>query len=345
MPVAGWPLLGFLLSAGLSGWEPIQSPPIQLVSSAGQLTGDELLRIGEIHDHQHHFRETLTYYQLALTQFRKAKQPRGVAAALVKIALVHERQGKMQEAYIELQEAVSIYARSVDRLAHARALLAMGRIAAGLGQIDVARDSLRQATTLFDRAKDRRGIQEAGIQLGLLEVADGSAEPGMTLLQQALENARASQDPAQQLAATVALGDAQWLLDRESEARAYYETSLRLAQAERNMAIEASLRLRLAYLDSAGGRVKEALESSKQAILLSQTLRDPLTEAKALSLLADLYRQTEEAAEAEAAEQRAISIYRHRQIVVHGMASATRRTEGVGHADAQASGGSPDASR
>lgn len=345
MHVAGWPLLGLLLSAGLSGWEPIQSPPVHLASSAGQLTGDELLRIGEIHDHQHHFRETLTYYQLALTQFRKAKQPRGVAASLVRIALVHERQGKTQEAYVQLQEAVSIYARSVDRLAHARALLAMGRIAGALGHIDVARDSLRQATTLFDRAKDRQGRNAAGIQLGLLEVADGSVEPGMALLEHAVGDARARQDATQQLAATVALGNAQWLLDRESEARASYEAGLRLAQAERNMAIEASLRLRLAYLDGAGGRVREAIESSHQAIFLSQTLRDPLTEAKALSLLIDLYRQTEQPAEADAAEQRALSIYRHRQIFVHGMGSGTRHTEAGGHVDAQAPGGPPDSSR
>jgi len=82
------------------------------VSSAKTLTGDELLGIGEIHDHQHHFPETLTYYQLALSTFREHQQPRSVATALVKIAQVYERQGKIQDAHVVLQEALPFFARS-----------------------------------------------------------------------------------------------------------------------------------------------------------------------------------------------------------------------------------------
>jgi tetratricopeptide (TPR) repeat protein len=345
MHLAGWPLLGLFLSTGLSGWEPAQSPPVHFVSTAGQLTGDELLRIGEIHDHQHHFREALTYYQLALTQFRDAKQPRGVAATLVNIALIHEQQGKTRDAYVELQEAVSIYAKLADRLAHAKALLAMGRIAAAFGQSDVARNSLQQAILFFERAKDRRGKNEARIHLGLLEVVDGSADPGLVRLRQALDDARDRRDPAQQLASTVALGNAHWLLDREADARFYYETGLQLAQGERDMATEVSIRLKLACLDGAAGRVKEGVESSKQAIFLSQNLRDPVKEAEALSLLGDLYRQAGEPVQADESERRALSIYRHRQIFVHGLQGGTNHTEELGRITVQESGGSPDFSR
>ena len=76
-----------------------------------------------------------------------------------------------------------------------------------------------QAITLFDRAKDRRGWNETLVQLGLLDVGDGLTEPGLSLLQQAWEDARTRQDRGQQLAAVVALGNAHWLLDRAHAAR------------------------------------------------------------------------------------------------------------------------------
>ena len=124
--IAAWLLLLVPLSNQSPAWSLPHSMPVQQVSSAKTLSGDELLRIGEVHDHQHHFPETLTYYQLALSTFRENKQPRGVATALVKIAQVYERQGKIQDAYVALQEAVPIFARSSDRTAHARSSVGHG---------------------------------------------------------------------------------------------------------------------------------------------------------------------------------------------------------------------------
>ena len=316
--IAAWLLLLVPLSNQSPAWSLPHSVPVQRVSSAKTLTGDELLRIGEVHDYQHHFPETLTYYQLALSTFREHKQARGVATALVKIAQVYERQGKIQDAHVALQEAVPIFARSSDRTAHARALLVMGRVSARLGHLDHARASFSQAVTLFDRVKERHGWNEALVQLGLLYVGDGVTEQGLSLLQQAWQDARTRQDRGQQLAAVVALGNAHWLLDRAKDARLYYDEGLHLAEVERNMTIEAMLRLRLAQLDGEEGRLTEGIELGKRALFLSQTLRDAVTEAAALSLLADLYRKMGRSAEAEESEQRALAIYRSRQILVHG---------------------------
>lgn len=316
--IAAWLILLLPLSNEIPVWSLPHSVPVQRVSSAKTLTGDELLRIGEIHDHQHHFPETLTYYQLALSTFREHKQARGVATALVKIAQVHERQGKIQEAYAALQEALPIFARSSDRTAHARALLVMGRVSARVGRLDEARVSFSQAVTLFDRANDRHGWNETLVQLGLLDVGDGVTESGLSLLQQAWTDARTRPDRGQQLASVLALGNAHWLLDRTDAARLFYDEGLRLAEVERNMTIEAAIRLRLAQLNAEDERLTEGIESGRRALVLSQTLRDASTEAASWSLLADLYRKTGRTAEAEESEQRALSIYRSRQILVHG---------------------------
>lgn len=316
--ITAWLLLLVPLSIQSPLWSLPHSPRVQPMTSAGTLTGDELLRIGEIHDHQRHDHETLRYYRLALSTFRETKQTRGMAAALVKIARVYERQGKIQDAYVTLQEALPIFARSSDRIAHAQALLAMGRVEAWLGHIEEARVSLSRALTLFGRVKERRGWNETMVRLGLLNVGDGLTEQGLSVLQQAWQDARTRLDRGQELAAVVALGNAHWLLDRAKDARRYYDEGLHLAEVERNMAMEAALRLRLAHLNDADGLLREGIESGKQALFLSQTLRDAVTEAATLSLLADLYRRAGRNPEAEESEQRALSMYRSREILVHG---------------------------
>jgi len=317
--ITAWLLLLLPYSNQLGpAWPLPHGFPIQQVSSAKTLSGDELLKIGEVHDHQHHFHETLTYYQLALFSYREHQQSRGVATALVKIAQVYEQQGKIREAYVALQEAVPIFARSSDRGAHARALLVMGRISARLGHVEQARTSFNQALTLFNRVKDRHGWNESLVQLGLLDVTDGLIEPGLSLLQQARQDARVRQDRGLQLGAAVALGNAHWMADRGADARRYYDEGLQLADVERNMTIEALLRLRLAQLDSEEERPAEGIDLGKRALFLSQTLHDPVTEAATLSLLADLYRRLGQTVEADESEQRARSIYRNRQIMVHG---------------------------
>jgi len=94
------------------------------------------------------------------------------------------------------------------------------------------------------------------------------------------------------------------------------------------MTIEALLRRWLAQIAGEGGedeRLTEGIELEKRALLLSQTLRDAVPEATALSLLADLYRKMGRSAEANESEQRALSIYRSRQILTHGGRSSSRR--------------------
>jgi tetratricopeptide (TPR) repeat protein len=315
--IAPWIMPVVALFPGEPTWA-VSSSSGPATSSIGRLSGQELLRIGEIHEHQQHFLETLTYYELALSKFRETKQTRGAATALVRIARVRERQGKPEEAYRSLQEALPILARSPDHVAHAEALLAMGRVAGRLGRADEARDSLDKAVSLFAKAKDFRGRNETLVQLGLLRVGDGSADAGLAALEQAYQDAKTRRDVDQQLAALLALGDAHLLLERATEARTYYAEGLQLAEREHQVPFEARLRLRLAEIESAEGRLIESIALGKRALLLSQTLRDQVTEAAAWSLLADLYRKTEQDNEAEEADKRAGAIYRAREIFVHG---------------------------
>ncbi len=296
-------------------------PPAQVTPTASpnQLSGHELLRIGEVHDQQEHWPETLTYYQLALSKFREKKQNQGIATTLVKIARVHERQGKLQEAHTSLQEAEQIFAQASDRSAHAEALLAMGRVAAQLGQRDESRDALTRAAALFTRVRNARGWNETMVQLGLLQVVEGSAEAGLRSLQQAAEEARTRRHVDQQFTATVALGDAHWLLGHIEDARTNYLDALTLAQTEHHLPFEGMLHLRLARLDRGKDSLSDRVALGKRALQIAQAIHDAAGEADAWSLLADLHRQLGQQTEAEEAEMRALAIYRSRELFVHGV--------------------------
>jgi len=297
----------------------VSQDALRPATSPNQLSAHELLRIGEVHDQQEHWPETLTYYQLALSKFREKKQPQGIATALMKIARVHERQGKLQEAHTSLREAEQLFARAADRSAHAEALLAMGRVAAQLGQRDESREALTRAAALFTRVRNARGWNETMVQLGLLQVVEGSAEAGLSSLQQAAEEARTRRHVDQQFTATVALGDAHWLLGRLEEARAKYLDALALAEAEHHLPFEGMLQLRLARLDQGKDSLPDRVALGKRAVQIAQALHDTAAEAEAWSLLADLHRQLGQQSEAEAAETRALALYRSRELFVHGV--------------------------
>ena len=316
--IAAWLLLFVPLLNASSAWSLPSSTPVQQVSSTRTLTGDELLRIGDIHEQQGHFPETLTYYDLALSTYRENKQTHGVANALVKIAHVYERQGKFQDAHVALKEAIPIFAKSSDVIAHGRALLVMGRVSARLRHLEEARESLNHAVALFDQLKERHERNDALVQLGLVQVDDGLIDQGLSLLQEARQDARTRRDHGQLLQAIEVMGDVYGALDRVNDARRYYDEGLRLAEAERNMTLEAALRLRLAYLEADDGRLTEGIELGTDALFLSRTEQDVAIEAAALSLLADLYRKMGRIDKAEESTQRALSIYRSRQIFVHG---------------------------
>ena len=289
------------------------------VSSVRKLNGDELLRIAEIHDVQNHFPEALTYYEQALEFFRASKQRPGEAVTLVRIGSIFERQGRREAAAARLREALSLFSKFPDQVAYADALLAFGRVSAWLGDREAAGRSFEQATSRFGQLHNLHGMGQARIQLGLLRISDGRSEEGIRLLEGVLRDAQGRHDDSQTLAAFLALGDARWLMDQTEAARTYYNDALVLAEKGLQTRLEADLQRRLSLVYEAIGQPENGIVSAKRALTLYQTLRDPSNEAASWALLASLYRATGQENQGEEATQRALSIHRHQQLIVHAV--------------------------
>src|SRR2546428_1107094 len=115
--------------------QPLGAPvTVRRESSPRTLDGDELLKIGDLHEVQNLLQEALPYYQRALAAFRAKKDRRGEAAALVRIGSIHERQGSHAEALAALDAAVPILATGGEDRPHAHPPLKRGPILGSPGR-------------------------------------------------------------------------------------------------------------------------------------------------------------------------------------------------------------------
>jgi tetratricopeptide (TPR) repeat protein len=287
--IASCALLALLPVGANPAWPLDNYVSPEFVISSRVLEGNELLKIGEIHDVQDHFLEALTYYRQALAAFHKKNQRRGEAIVLEKIGQVYSRQGNMREAHKTLVQAVDISARLPDRALHARSLLALGRVSFSLGNLEQANDSYQQAGAAFERTDDLHGRNEVLLQLGLLRVAASRPEEGLALLSRSLEDARKRIDRVQVIAATMAVGDVRMRGEEFEAAHVLYQEGLSVAQSEQKLGAEANFRARLARLSHLTNRRADALVLAHRALTLYQTLHDRRREADMHLLLADVY--------------------------------------------------------
>jgi hypothetical protein len=146
---------------------------------------------------------------------------------LVKIAHINERQGHLQAGLHRAQGSrVAVRSRPSIDLPMPSRCSPSGRVSAQLGQLeDESRDALTQAAALFTRVRNARGWNDTMVQLGLLQVV-GRREQHAGLTQRysrpQKRRVRDRRRIDQQFTATVALGDAHWLLGHTTDARTAY---------------------------------------------------------------------------------------------------------------------------
>jgi tetratricopeptide (TPR) repeat protein len=290
------------------------------------LSGDELVRIGEIHDVQNHFPEALTYYEQALASYRAHKQRKGEAIVQTKIGSVFERQGRRQEAAVQLRQAVKLFSKTSDSPVYADALFLSGRVSLWLGDRDEAASLFERAKERYRRAHNDQALGLATLQSGLLKVSDGPSVEGLHEIERTLDAARRRRDEEQTLRSLVALGDGNWILDRFQGAGSHYEQALALLERRPQAATEAGLRFRLAAVKAAMGKEEEGVNFAKRAVTLYQSLRDVSGEAATWSLLASFHHTLGRGDDAEQALQRALEIYHRQPLNVHAIQSAAPPT-------------------
>ena len=223
---------------------------------------------------------------------------------LLRIGTIHDQQEHFPESLTYYNLALSKFREKREPQGIATTLVKIARIDERQGHLQQAHTSLKEAVALFAKASDRSAHAES-----LLAIGRVSAQ---------LEEARTRRHVDQQFTATVALGDAHWLLGHTSDAHSAYLDALSLAEAEHHLPFEGMMQLRLARLDGDQASLKDRVAQGKRALQIAQAVHDTAAEAEAWSLLADLYGQLGQATESQDADTHALAIYRNRELSVHG---------------------------
>jgi tetratricopeptide (TPR) repeat protein len=279
-------------------------------TSSRALDGEELLRIGDLHEVQHHWQEALPYYQRALVAFREKRVRRGEAEALLKIGHVLERQGRLDEAFASVDESHRVLSRSRDWKMQARTLLQRGQIAEALERWTDALSSYEQAGNMFKRAHDLEGRIKTLVKQGALRVQHDQVGDGLMLLQGAYQEARDQSLLAEQMTALLWIGSAQVHLEDPEAARRSWEDGLALARSLQEMKQESIFSLRLAYLHESAGEYGVAQFLAQRALVLYQSIRDRHGQGEALSLLGTIDLNQGDGDSATAHYQGALELYR-----------------------------------
>lgn len=279
-------------------------------ASSRALDGDELLRIGDLHEVQHHWQEALPYYQRALAAFREKRIRRGEAEALLKIGHVLERQNRLDEAFASVDESLRVLSRSRDWKMQARTLLQRGQIAEALERWTEALTSYEQAGQAFQRAHDAEGRIKALVKRGALQVRHDQVGEGLNLLQGAYQEARDQSVLAEQMASLVWIGEAHLHLEDPDAARIAWEAGLALALSLQEMKQEAVFSLRLARLHESTAAHGIARTLAQRALVLSQSIRDRPGQGEALALLGTIDLGEGDVEKALAHHQSALELYR-----------------------------------
>jgi tetratricopeptide (TPR) repeat protein len=279
-------------------------------ASSRALDGDELLRIGDLHEVQHHWQEALPYYQRALAAFREKRIRRGEAEALLKIGHVLERQNRLNEAFASVDESLRVLSRSRDWKMQARTLLQRGQIAEALERWTEALTSYEQAAQVFHRAHDAEGRIKALVKRGALQIRHDQVREGLNLLQGAHQEARDQSLLAEQMAALLWIGEAHLYLEDPDAARRAWEAGLAFALSLQEMKHEAVFSIRLARLHESAAAYGVARTLAQRALVLSQSMRDRPGQGEALSLLGTIDLDEGDVEKAAAHHQGALELYR-----------------------------------
>jgi tetratricopeptide (TPR) repeat protein len=277
--------------------------------SPKNLDGDQLIKIGELHEVQNHLQEALPYYERAVTEFRTKRNHGGEAVALLRAGRVLQRQERYEAALSSLQAAAAIRASAVQPVTRAEIFLGLGEVYERLERTAEAQRAYGEARDHYRVAKETEGYIQSLVRLGSLLSRQAPSVEALVVLREAIAEAQKQRLHALELTATVMLGETV-AKERRQEATAIYEHALTLALSGGDRSSEARIRERMAELLHTTGQADQAWEMAQRALGLYQSLRDRPHEAGILSLLANLRRKAGDVEGAVEYHERALVLYR-----------------------------------
>jgi CHAT domain-containing protein/uncharacterized protein HemY len=232
-------------------------------------------------------RKAIDYYHQALVLFRSVGEQSGEATTLSGLAAFYSALGDQQKALGLYNELLRLLGPSGDPKVKSTALSGIGNVYSALGDKQKALDYYDQALTITRVAVDAEGEAIALNNIGLVYSDLGQKQKALDYFNQALKSQGRAKSLGNIGSVYSSMGEYQKALD-------FYSRALVLAQAEKDIALEAGLLTEVGtiYLDLNENR--KALDYFRQALPVFQFIGDRDSEAATLNRIGVVHESTGE---------------------------------------------------
>ncbi len=210
-----------LLKSVLEETEPDKYPEIRALA---------LKTMGLAQSQLKNYRQSMEYYELALSLYRELDDLDGIASILNNMGVLFERKGELDKALKKYSEASDLFSKNEDSKAKLTiALSNMGIIYYNLGRMDLALDYLSQALKNSEALKDSAGIAPSLNNIGNIYLSLKDYKTALTFYERAAAINKILLNTYDLTAVYNNIGDVKLNMGNIKEALHYNQLSLELA--------------------------------------------------------------------------------------------------------------------
>ena len=235
-------------------------------------SGAALNKLGRTLREVGRYDDSLKHFNLALEQFRKADDERGVASTLDDIGKIHWVRGDQQQALEYYRASLQMRRKLDDDRSIALSLSHIGSLKLSVGKIAEASEDLHEALELRKKVGEPRGLAGSYNDFGGLCIQQGQFEEALPAFEKALELAQKVGVRGVECAVRNNIGETLMELKRRDEAREHLEEARRVAHEIGHRRVMFDVERNLAQLAVSEAERELALERIERAIEIARDL-------------------------------------------------------------------------
>jgi CHAT domain-containing protein/Tfp pilus assembly protein PilF len=253
--------------------------------------GDTLGNLGGVYLLLGRFREAMGYYRQALAISTRLAAKPAMSQDLGNIALCHAGVGEADEAIADFDRALMLAREAGLRKEEADWLKGKGTLLVEVGRHSEGLELVRVALARYEASGLQRERVEALEQLALLHLELGDLVGAEESLRRSLGIARAIGHARGVLSDLLALGELERRRQRPEQAATLFREALEGARAAGDRGLEASCRIRLAFVLSDSSEFAPARDEARLGLDLARGEGAKLVEAEARFALGEANRR------------------------------------------------------
>lgn len=281
-----------------------------LSAAGGESAAHQL--IAEVYFRQGFVQKALEYAQESLAVAKKVADKNQMVQSRVLLADIHSSLGDVEFASKLLKEAIEEAKSGVNRRVKGQVLLGVARFRLAREASERALQDSAQARQDFQEINDRRGMADADHLMGLAHELRGDREKAFSLLQNALNEHRATWDRFGEGRDLTALGVHFKNLGDHDKALEYFNKALDLRKGIGDRRGYAAILANLGNVQRHQHHAPEALKSLEEALAIYRELSDKKGEADILTNLGNV--DAASGRESAALDKFASALKLHREI-------------------------------